>query len=614
MSFASQLGATGATATPAPRIAFPNERTYRGAGEGRSRGAVTNSLDLERILALPRRTPPEPTELGSLVEKWTRKLERPDHADGKCNCRIRRLFPIQAWYLEEASTCQGVLGHAAVGTGKTGIDILLPMVVPGTRSAVLLIPPSLRGQFAKDIKEWAQHFVIPNVAGASEFYTGRPTLHVLAYSELSVARFATVLKAKAPDLIIADEAQFLKACMAVRTSRLLRYFGENPNTRFYAHSGSLTTRSLLDYGHLSALALHEGSPLPIDMGTLMEWCGALDPSPFPGPVGALRRLCRPDQTARAGFKDRLLATPGVVVTEDARLPTRLVFRERALKVPDSVKTHLHNIRDTGTRPDGEEFQESVQVAACLRQMAAGFYYFWRYPRGEPKEVIDLWFARRGEWNRAVRKQLQSPADHFDSPFLLANAARRALTGEVPASDAPVWHAGAEAYRNWKAVEETVEPKTASTFVDDFMVDDAVAWGREHLGIIWFDHISLGHRIASKGGFPYYGGGMEASEGILEENGNRTIVASIAAHGQGKNLQTAFSRNLITTFPANDGIVEQLVGRTHRYGQPQPVVTVDYYAHTQEEREALAAAQGHSRYVLETTGGLHKLSFAEWGKA
>jgi hypothetical protein len=89
------------------------------------------------------------------------------------------------------------------------------------------------------------------------------------------------------------------------------------------------------------------------------------------------------------------------------------------------------------------------------------------------------------------------------------------------------------------------------------------------------------------------------------------VASIAAHGQGKNLQTAFSRNLITTFPANDGIVEQLVGRTHRYGQPKPEVTVDYYAHTQEEREAVTTAKAHSKYVLETTGGLHKLSFAEW---
>jgi hypothetical protein len=585
------------------------ERVFRAAGAGLGRPAVGASEDLERILALPKRPMPSAEEIEALVEKWTTKLQR--HSV-PCDCKIKRLFPVQAWYFEEASRCQGVLGHIVVGGGKTGIDILLPMVVPGTKVAVVLIPPALRAQFYNDIKEWAKHFVVPNLAGDyGPFHVKLPVLHVLAYSSLSVARFATVLKAKQPDMIIADEAQHLKDKKATRTGRFLRYFAENLETKFYAHSGSLTTRSLSDYGHLATLSLRDGSPLPLDPATLQEWCGALDPTnTFPAPVGSLRRLCTPEQTARQGFRERLLATPGVVVTEDAKLPVKLILHERALAVSEVVREALAKIRSTATRPDGEELVEAIEVAACLRQMAAGCYYFWRYPRGEAQEVIETWFRRRGAWHCLLRERLKRPSDHADSPLLLALAAERSLEGARHKADAPIWREGAEAWAAWKEVRETVKPETSAKFVDDFMVKDAVAWGREAPGIIWHEHTALGHLIAKVGGFPYYGGGAEASSEILHETGDRTIVCSIAAHGTGKNLQ-AFNRNLITTFPANDGIFEQLAGRTHRTGQTKDV-TVDYYAHTMEEKEAFVTAMKHAQYVFETTGGLHKMLYAERG--
>ena len=147
------------------------------------------------------------------------------------------------------------------------------------------------------------------------------------------------------------------------------------------------------------------------------------------------------------------------------------------------------------------------------------------------------------------------------------------------------------------------------WVDDFMVMDAVAWARVSPGIIWFDHVAFGHRVAELGRFPYYGGGNEASRAILGEYGKRTIVASIAAHGTGKNLQV-FNRNLITTMPANDGVMEQLVGRTHRQGQLKDV-TVDFYSHTKEEIDALVSARSQADYVRQTTGALHKLTYCRW---
>ena len=610
MSFSALLAARPA---PVARTSLLSgltgqERVYRAKGAGFGRPAVGHSEDLERILAIPRREMPDEATLEEMATFWTQRLERPGHEG--CSCRIKRLRPLQAWYMEEASDGQGVLGHIEIGGGKTLVDVLLCMAVPGTKTAVVMIPASLRAQFYADFKEIGKHFVTPNLAGDhGPFYAERPVLHVLTYSQLQAARFATILQAKAPDLIILDEAQSLKDAKATRTGRFLRHMAANLHIKLFAHSGSLTTRSLLDYGHLSALALREGSPLPLDMGSLREWAGALDPGDFPGPVGALRKLCEPHETARAGFRRRLTQTPGVIVSEDARLPTRLVLRERKLEVPEVVRAHLAKIRSSATRPDGEELVEALEVNACLRQMACGMFLRWRFPRGEPVEVIDEWFKRRSAWHKALREELKNPRDHFDSPLLLALAAERSLEGARSKHDAPAWAEGAAYWKAWKAVMDTVEPVSDAVWVDDFMVKDAVKWGQENVGIVWFDHVAVGHAIAKACGFPYYGGGPQASAEILHEKGDRTIVASIHAHSQGKNLQ-AFNKALVTTWPASDGVCEQMIGRQHRSGQTAEVVTVDRYAHTQEEREALVTATEQAKYVQETTGAFHRLLFAE----
>jgi hypothetical protein len=413
-------------------------------------------------------------------------------------------------------------------------------------------------------------------------------------------------------MIILDEAQNLKDFKAVRGSRFLRHMAENLQIKLFAHSGSLTTRSLKDYGHLSALALREGSPLPIEPGALQEWCGALDPDSF-APVGALKRLCAVGETARAGFRRRLVQTPGVIVTEDAKLPTRLLLQTRKLEVPQEVKEHLTKIRNSAARPDGEELVEAIEVAACLRQMAAGLYLRWKFPRGEPVPVIDTWFNKRSAWHKAVRERLQHPQDHADSPLLLSLAAERAIDGQRHKADAPVWREGAEAWAAWKQVRETVQPETEAVWVSDFMVKDAVAFGNEAASIIWVEHVALGHAIAKAGKFPYFGGGPLASAEILKEDGKRTIVASLFAHSQGKNLQV-FNRNLVTTWPASDGVCEQLIGRTHRTGQTADVVRVSKYAHTPEERQAFESAVEQAKYVQQTTGATHRLLFAEMENA
>ena len=138
-------------------------RVYRAKGAGFGRPAVGHSEDLERILAIPRREMPDEATLEEMATFWTQRLERPGHEG--CSCRIKRLRPLQAWYMEEASDGQGVLGHIEIGGGKTLVDVLLCMAVPGTKTAVVMIPASLRAQFYADFKEIGKHFVTPNLAG-----------------------------------------------------------------------------------------------------------------------------------------------------------------------------------------------------------------------------------------------------------------------------------------------------------------------------------------------------------------------------------------------------------------------------------------------------------------
>lgn len=572
---------------------------------------VPHSKDLERVLALPRRAIPSLVEQQSAADFLTDALKKPE---GPCDCAsrgrpcIKRLLPVQGWYLLEASRVGGALGHIVVGGGKTGIDILLPMVVRCKRAA-LLIPPALRAQFAADFHHWSQHFHVPNlVGGAGPFRTGVPVLEVVSYSELSSKGFAAWFQATKPDCVIADEAQALKDKKAARTLRFIQHFIKAPNTKFFCHSGSLTTRSVEDFAHLSALALRDGSPVPLDSGQVIAWGAALDPEKVVGgraPAGALNRLCQDGEPVRQGFRRRLLETPGVISTVDAQLAIPLYIRERKPPpMPLAVKDALDLVRRTEARPDGQELVEETEVAACLKQVACGFFYRWKFPRGEPSALIEEWFSRRKAYFSEVRRLLEHPRTFLDSPGYAMDAAKRALAGYK--GPLPVWHS--RHFAAWQEIQKEVQPVSEAVWVSDWLARDAVEWAKNSPGIIWCLHTAFARRVAELGRLPYFGGGDLASLEIAKETGARSIVASIKAHGTGKNLQ-AFSRNLVANSPSDGGAWEQLLGRTHRLGQTAESVSVDVYRHTPEVARALEDARGFARYRKEVTGAIDRLELA-----
>lgn len=566
------------------------------------RPVVTGSKDLERILTLPRRIDVELHDFSHLKKPKKACLCASYHRE----CPID-LLPIQAQGLSEAMDEQGLVGAIGVGHGKELLCQLLPLVMPNCKMAILFIPADMRESFALDWHFYGQHWRQPNLIGGSSYTPGIPRLKVVAYSTLSREKFTAELAKWQPDLIIANEGHNLCGLGSVRTGRVVNYCADHPECRFVVVSGTLTKRALKDYAHLSSMALGEGSPLPTNENTLKEWGFALDADQkkLTALPGALLTFCKPGEHVREGFQRRLRETKGVIVTTENAIGTSLSLHERRIsQVPESILKTLDAVRLTGTRPDGEEMIEASDVQRCLREIASGFYYHWIFPHKEPANLIDEWFRIRQLWHREVRDLLKNPKPYLDSPLLAIRAAIRHEHGYE--GDLPTWQS--EYWRPWKNIRKQVYHETEAVWIDSYLASDAAVFAKNTSSLIWYTNQAFGEKVRELSGLVQYGGGPEASREILRETGERSVLASMKAHGQGKNLQM-FSKNLICECPPDAALWEQLIGRTHRRGQLADEVQVYLYRHTDEVRKAFDKAEDLAMYVQQTTGNKAKILYA-----
>jgi hypothetical protein len=158
-----------------------------------------------------------------------------------------------------------------------------------------------------------------------------------------------------------------------------------------------------------------------------------------------------------------------------------------------------------------------------------------------------------------------------------------------------------------AVKDTVNPVTVPVRFSDYLAADAAEWGLSNRGVVWYLYTAFGEWVAELSGLPLHGGGLNCAKLIAKEDGSRSIIASIHAHGRGRDgLQRLFFRQLICGVPSSATRWEQLLGRLHRLGQQAPAVYGEVYCHTQELKSSLRTAFERSLYVQTTLGANQKL--------
>jgi hypothetical protein len=144
-----------------------------------------------------------------------------------------------------------------------------------------------------------------------------------------------------------------------------------------------------------------------------------------------------------------------------------------------------------------------------------------------------------------------------------------------------------------------------------MVDLAEHWLKQphkpnEAGIVWTAHRALLEKLRERIaplGLRAYGAG---EQDIIFET--KSCVASIDAHGEGKNLQQHHSRMLYLTVPASPKSWEQSLGRCHRQGVVADEVEVQVVLACAETWMSFERARRGAAYIEQTTGQKQRLNF------
>ncbi len=527
---------------------------------------INDTEEFRRILALPARAWDETSNL--LSDRVTKVLRTTNG--------LMTLWPVQAQALVEAAQIQGLFCPIPVGGGKTLVSLLLPTVF-SSRRPMLIIPAHLMD---KTMREWQELLYAWRISR---------NIKLLTYQSLSRVSHETALEEYRPDLLICDEAHRLKNRKAACTRRVLRYLDKHP-TPFVVLSGTITNHSLMDYHHLIVRAMGKFAPLPKPVHEAEEWADALDDRTMisrPHP-GVLTRFATPaDQgltelaTARKGYQRRLVSTPGVITLTSTDVTCSLSYMKVPLDPPQVVREAMSHLEGSWETPDGWPYTNATEVWRIGRELLMGFYYRWN-PR-PPKP----WIEARRAWGKFVRDTL---------------AHSRTLDSEMHIALA---HPEEPSLLAWRAIKDTFKPNSEPVWLSDYVVDKVGAWLTEP-GLAWVEHVALGDRVSGKFGVPYCGAGMSPMPYL-----GKPIVLSVRANSEGGNLQRGWARNLVTSPGPNGKAWEQMIGRTHRPGQPEDEVTVEILVARPWHEEALDKAKENAKFVEQTTGMRQKLLYGDW---
>ena len=593
------------------------------------KAAPTQVADLTRILQLP-------TTAGVTVPDLTDMFKRSGIDRG--DLFPGPLKPVQSEALYWAKTTGGLIGAIGVGGGKTLTSFLLPVAMEA-KVSVLFVPPHLYrktlGDYGKLRLYWRLpelgDFRNPVVMGGGmgpqlDLGGAGQVLYIISMGQLSVAASSDLLERLQPDLLIVDEAHYLRGTTSARSKRVKRYFDAHKATRAAFLSGTLTNSALTDYWHLCKWALKGGSPLPMSAHTAQVFDAIFGTKsdeqrraeahargadmPAQGYLDDIkRRYCAwaSDDDASAAFAKRLSLTPGWVNTSSVDCRAGLTIVEVTCPVPAAVQTAMVDVEDKWVAPDGEELESSLELDQLLSTLSAGFHNVWKW-RGDV--VDEEWLLAKRRWAKGIRTVLKRNMTGIDSPLLVENACRRhddRIANAVIEFDAEERVPLLTLYQKWQAVRDRPAPDTRAVWLSEFLCQDAVARAKKSKRgtILWYENPAVGEVLQRLSGWPIFGAGdkdaralNQLAQSVLDGADATHIICSWLCHGTGKNLQ-GWDRAIVVQTPGRGDTVEQLLGRLHREGQKSDEVVFQWYVHSDWAKAAMAKARTESMYQERT---------------
>lgn len=591
--------------------------------------ASTQAGDLTRILGLPTT---DGTTVPDLTDVFKRSgILRDDLFPGP-------LKPVQSEALYWAKAAGGLVGAIGVGGGKTLTSFLLPVAME-SRVSLLFVPPHLYRKTMNDYNKLRLYWRLPELGDfRNPVVTGTANspqmdldgagqvLYIVSMGQLSVAASSDLMERISPDLLIVDEAHYLRGTTSARSKRVKRYFDHHKGTRAAFLSGTLTNSALTDYWHLCKWALKDGSPLPMSAHTSQVFdaiFGAKSDEqrraeamargvdmPAQGYLDDIkRRYCTWAglDDASASFAKRLSSTPGWVNTSAVDCNAGLTIVETTCQMPAAIQSAMADGEDKWQSPDGEELESALELDQLLSTLSAGFYNVWKW-RGDV--VDEEWLMAKRRWAKGVRTVLKRNMAGVDSPLLVENACRRhddRIKNAVIEFDGEERVALMALYQKWQGVRERPAPDTRAVWLSDFLVKDAVARAKKSKRgcILWYENPAVGEALHKASGWPIFGAGDKDARALnmlaqqtLDGAEPPHIICSWLCHGTGKNLQ-GWDRSIVVQTPGRGDTVEQLLGRLHREGQKSDEVVFSWYVHSDWAKAAMAKARTESMYQERT---------------
>lgn len=595
-------------------------------------GEELSKEEWDRILSLPVRTETVESDIDSFSYK---------EIDARAYDSGFRLRQKQIDSVQQYDTAGGLLAQVRVGGGKTAISVMIAVraLRAGAKRALILVPAQVFEQLiVMDLPFLRARLPIgvPFVPlkGARRMETvlrvKQPSVFVLPYSLLSRKDTRELLEAINPEIVVADEAHYLKNRNSARTKRFLAFMNKRKNCKFVAMSGTLTSKSLGDYHHLAVLALRDGVPMPKGATQASLWSGLLDA----GSIATVEKA-RPLQPLRTwaqrfrgvstpytidgfreAFRARLESAPGCVLTRSVDdLGTSLSFETVNVELPQEspVRDFLLDLDNYWVSPAGDEIAHAIHLYKWRYELSAGFYYAleWPKPRNADHEAMidrakDHHLALQ-DYYRALRDFLKNTnIPNLDTPMLVGAGISRG-DNRVPKLVRETWQAA-------KALEFPGMPERVQNpvRVDPYKVDAAAAWAETvEGGIIWAHHQEMVDWLCERipRAVPARAGDLEIMKPELK---TQLFVASMRAHGTGKNLQH-HQNQLFVQWPRAANEAEQVLGRIHRPGQMADEITAHILMGIDFDHQLFCATLSDALYIQLTTGAEQKLLYGSYTK-